>query len=211
MKSFSHWTPRYVKNRVAEIYYHLICPHHPWLTHDANKILFSLLRNSDTGIEFGSGRSTLFFAKRIRHLISIEHDEFWHHRVQRMLKDDMQINVDYYLVPKDKDENKADTAAYVTFIEQFDSDSIDFVIIDGVYRDFCALKALRVICSGGMLIIDNVNWFLPCNSYSPNSRTFKEGPAGEVWELVYQSISKWRTIWTSSGVTDTAIFFKPCQ
>ena len=59
-----------------------------------------------------------------------------------------------------------------------------------------------------MLIIDNVNWYLPCRSKAPNSRTAELGPATDVWAAVWRQLAGWRTIWTSSGVWDTAIFIK---
>jgi len=211
MKSLRHWTPRYFKNRIAEMYYHKTCPTHPWLTRAANQMLPTLLKGSDIGLEFGSGRSTLWFAQRVKHLTSVEHDEAWGKRVQVMLADKNQNNVDYSLLPKDQPEDNAGDAAYVKTLERFDPGSIDFVLVDGIYRDFCAIKVLRVIRPGGMLIIDNVNWFLPSDSRSPDSRTPAQGPKGQTWRRVYESISHWRSIWTSSGTTHTAIYFKPCR
>ena len=35
------------------------------------------------------------------------------------------------------------------------------------------------------------------------------GPATAVWAAVGRELAGWRTIWTSSGVWDTAIFIKP--
>jgi predicted O-methyltransferase YrrM len=153
----------------------------------------------------------LWFASRIRHLTSIEHNEGWYTSVKRDLERNGFRNVDYHLIPKDKEENEAGEAAYVRLIDQIETKSLDFVLVDGVYRDHCTLEGLRVLRPGGVLIIDNVNWFLPCNSFSPNSRTLDQGPRSATWEEVYRQISPWRTIWTSSGVTDTAFYFKPCR
>jgi SAM-dependent methyltransferase len=198
-------------SRLAEIYYHMTCPDHPWLTKDANTILSCYLKKSDIGLEFGSGRGTVWFAKRVKHLTSIEHDELWYRKVQQMFDDSGIDNVDYYLLPEDTEEKEAIDSDYVKIIGTFESNSFDFVLVDGIYRDFCTLFVLDKIRPGGVLIIDNVNWYLPCKSYSPNSRDFSQGPKGEAWKQVEQSISDWRRIWTSSGVTDTAFFFKPLQ
>lgn len=211
MRSFRHWTPRYIMNRLAEMYYHRTCPDHPWLTREANQILASYLKESDIGLEFGSGRSTLWFAKRVKNITSVEHDECWHKKVSRYLEDNNVRNVDYHLIPKDTDDDQGDRSSYVRLMERFEAGSVDFVLVDGLYRDFCALKALSIISPGGMLIIDNANWFLPHNTHSPNSRSFQQGPKGETWTEVYESITQWRMIWTSSGVTDTALLFKPCE
>ena len=209
MKSFRHWTPGYIKNRLIEIYYQRTHPGFPWLTPESCEILSGHLKKSHIGLEFGSGRSTLWFAKRVKHLTSIEHNEVWYKRVKKLLADNALNNVDYYLFPEDREEDEATESAYVKIIDRFERDSIDFILLDGIYRDICAEKVLRVIRPGGLLIIDNVNWFLPSNSVSPGSRTIKQGADGEIWHQVSRSIAEWRKIWTSSGVSDTALFFKP--
>ncbi len=211
MRTFGHLTSRYIKNRIATLYYEKMYPDHPWLTRSANEILDSYLVKSDIGLEFGSGRSTIWFAKRIAHLTSVEDNKVWVANVQKMLSKANIKNVEYKFIPKDKEEDKGCDAKYVKVIYEFDDDSLDFCLVDGAYRDFCALKVIEKIRSGGLLIIDNVNWYLPSGSYSPNSRSFADGPKGPVWKEVVKLISGWRKIWTSSGVTDTAFFFKPCS
>ena len=209
MRSFRHWTPRYIKNRLVEMHYHKTCPDHPWLTKFANQILTSYLKESDLGLEFGSGRSTTWFAKHTQHLTSVEHNEVWYKKVSQMLKKLELQNVDYHLIPKDVSGDKGGKAEYVRIVDRFRASSLDYVLIDGVYRGFCALSVLDKIRPGGLLIVDNANWFLPCESFSPKSRTLIQGPKGNIWGKFNQSVSEWRRIWTSSGVTDTALFIKP--
>jgi len=119
-------------------------------------------------------------------------------------------NVDYRFLPIYDKETKASHTEYVRIIDEFDNFSLDFCLVDGAYREFCAMNVINKLKPAGMLIIDNVNWYLPSDSYSPNSRTMTEGPNGAIWKKVMIEISGWRQIWTSSGVTDTAFFFKPC-
>lgn len=211
MRSFRHWTPRYIANRINEIIYIKTYPTHPWLTKSANMILMSYLRGDEIGLEFGSGRSTLWFAKRVKRLTSVEHDDLWHERVMQGLKENEITNVDYLYVPQDAPDKSGDKSTYVKVMDRFDTNSLDYVLVDGVYRDFCALIATEKVRPGGTLIIDNVNWFLPSDSYSPNSRTPAQGPTGQIWKEVYERLTNWRVIWTSSGVTDTAFFLKPCS
>lgn len=209
MRSFSHWTPRYIGSRIAEKYYYTAHPDHPWLTRTANEILAAYLKKSDIGLEFGSGRSTVWFSKRVGHLTSVEHDKVWFQKVSQILKDNNLNNIDYYLHPRNLADEQGGETDYVKVFQRIKTDSVDFVLIDGIYRDFCALESIRVIRSGGVMIIDNVNRYLPSDSYAPNSRTLEDGPKGQTWEKVYQTISQWRKIRTTSGVSDTAFFFKP--
>lgn len=207
MRSFKHWTPRYIKNRIATLCYEKTRQDHPWLTRWANEFLSSYLAATDVGLEFGSGRSTVWFAKRIAHLTSVEHDGNWAGKVQQMLSG--ISNVDYRYIPIDVSEDQGGDAAYVRAADSFDANSLDFCLVDGAYRDFCALRVIEKIRPGGLLIIDNVNWYLPGHSRSPSSRSPSDGPKGPVWTEVNHLLSGWRRIWTSSGVTDTALFFKP--
>ena len=64
----SHRTPRYVYHRTRQLFYERAHPADPWLTPAAIGLLATLLRPADTGAEFGSGRSTLWFAARVAEL-----------------------------------------------------------------------------------------------------------------------------------------------
>ena len=186
-------------------------PNDPWLTSDMIKILSTYLRPTDIGLEFGSGRSTLWFAKRINKLTSVEHDQKWFGIVKNQLHQEPKLNVDYRLC-EDGIQNDAATD-YVNICSTIPSESLDFVLIDGVARDHCALASLDKIRSGGILIVDNVNWFFPrpvkVRSVSPNSRRPEDGYASDAWSHVGTHIADWRFVWTSNGVTDTAFWVKP--
>lgn len=184
-------------------------PDDPWLTRDAIKLLKSMLQESDRGVEFGSGRSTIWFAERVRQLTSVEHDDKWYATVSSKLKERELSNVAYIFEPQDQPAALGYMSAYAQTALTFPDASIDFALVDGIYRNYTAKLILPKIKSGGLLIIDNVNWFLPSSSHAPSSRTLAAGPDGPVWSEVAQVLGDWRTIWTTSGVCDTAIFIKP--
>lgn len=209
MRSFRHWSTRYIFDRIREIIYHTTHPAYPWLTKEANSILLSHLKKSDTGLEFGSGRSTLWFARRIAILTSVEHDQRWYKRTSKVIKEKNIFNVNYLLFEENRDEEDGEGTKYVGVAERFSKDSLDFVLIDGLYRSACANAVLDKIHTGSLLIIDNVNWYLPSASISPSSRTFAQGPTSELWQKFLEAVRDWQCIWTSSGVTDTAIYIKP--
>lgn len=204
-----HLTPWYVCNRTRQLVYERAHPDDPWLTPAAIRLLRSLLRPSDQGAEFGSGRSTLWFARRVTALASVEHDRRWHEAVSARLMAHGLGNVDYILAPEDQPVEHGGDSAYARVALAFPDASLDFALIDGHYRDYSAKFTLPKIAPGGMLIIDNANWYLPCRSKAPNSRTAALGPATATWAEVAEELSRWRSIWTSSGVCDTAIFIKP--
>jgi len=60
-----------------------------------------------------------------------------------------------------------------------------------------------------MLVIDDVNRYLPSQTRSPASLESTSAPATATWERTAAALIQWRQIWTSNGVSDTAIFVKP--
>lgn len=210
-RSFKHWTPRYIFNRANEIYYQRLAPDHPWLTRAANGLLQTLLKPSDQGLEFGSGRSTIWLAKRVSALTSVEHNRLWYDKVYTLLQQE-RLNGNVQLLLHEchaATDARGPESDYVTALNKFEDSSLDFVLVDGVYRSDCAVLAVPKMKPGGMLILDNANWFLPNEDASaPNSRRQSDGPAHSRWAEFLQLVEDWRSIWTSNGVTDTAIFFK---
>lgn len=200
MRNISHWTPRYIFNRINLAIYQKQNPDHPWLTRDTIIILKSFLKKSDLGLEWGSGRSTAWFSSRVKKLVSVEDNPEWYCLVTEKLKKINSNNVEYHLM------TERDT--YVGIINKFQNNSLNFALVDGSHRSSCAVSVVEKIKLGGAIIIDNVNRFLPSNSYSPNSRTHETGVISEEWQNFLDLVKDWRIIWTSNGVCDTALFIK---
>lgn len=210
MRRFKHWTPRYIYNRVALFIYQLNNPDAPWLTRYVNEFLACWLKETDVGMEWGSGRSTVWFAKRVKQLNSFEHNKRWYGTVSgklNKLKVSEVVTLCYVDIADNREKNN-----YIGNMLNIEDNSLDFVLVDGVFRDKCALLAIDKVKPGGILIVDNINWYLPrkCPSSSPNSRGIKDGFESKLWEEFSQHTSGWRNLWTSNGVWDTAIWFKPC-
>jgi hypothetical protein len=209
-RSFRHWTPRYLWNRLKDKHFRQTHPNLPWFSPQSIVFLQDYLLSTDMGLEFGAGRSTLWFAQKVKHLTSVEHNREWVEKVNSMLQARALTNVDVIFQPR-LDGTPLDIAnsGYVAVTRQFSAESLDFVSIDGIYRAECALNSLHLLKHSGLLIIDNVNKYLPSASKAPNSRSFKEGPADATWEEVWKQLHLWRSYWTGNGVSDTALFFKP--
>ena len=99
--------------------------------------------------------------------------------------------------------------SYPQVVDEMLDSSLDFALVDGIYRDYCAVDVVDKIKPGGVLIIDNVNHYLPSDSFAPNSRSYKQGPISGLWGKFLEIIKDWRCIWTSNGVSDTAFYYKP--
>jgi predicted O-methyltransferase YrrM len=207
-RTVRHWTPRYVRDRARQALYQSGHPDAPWLTPDAIGLLQSMLRPTDVGAEFGSGRSTLWLARRCARLTSVEHDPTWHAKVSQTLERAGIANVDYRCHPSDQPDEAGDQSSYARAARQLSNGSIDFALVDGAYRDHVTLLLLPKIKLGGMLIIDNVNRYLPSLTASPASLRPPQAPPTAAWKQVAADLNDWRRIWTTSGVWDTAIFMK---
>jgi predicted O-methyltransferase YrrM len=168
-----------------------------------------MLKQSDSCVEYGSGRSTIWFAKRVGQLTSVEHDKQWHSAVSGRLASQGLTNVNYILAPRDQPDEQGGESAYTRTACEFTDDSLDFALVDGIYRDHVTKVILPKIKTGGILAIDNSNWYLPTRSHAPSSRRPELGPDGPVWQEVARELAEWRPIWTTSGVTDTTLFLKP--
>lgn len=208
-RRWAHVTPRYVVNRLGVHLYQRRHPDHPWLTRQMVTILDDWLQPGDIGHEWGSGRSTVWFARKVSHLTSVEHHPTWGATVRDLLAAEKVAEKVHYHVAADTSTDSHQ--AYIDEVKRHADQSLDFCLVDGIARDRCALAALPKIKPGGILIIDNVNWFLPRKSpsHSPNSRSTGQGCASSVWREVQQQTGSWRCIWTSDGVTDTAFWVKP--
>lgn len=208
-RSFKHWTIHYLFDRMVEKAYRSKNPDLPWLAPAANEFLSGYLKPSDTMLEFGSGRSTLWFCSKVAHITSVEHDPVWYEKISNLLKDRQIKNVTYLLHPKQEISIPAANTSYVNAARTIAPQSLDVVLVDGTYRAQCVLVSLPLLKPGSLLVIDNVNRYLPSTSHAPNSRTFNQGPIDEEWQQVAEKIGGWRFFWTSNGISDTAFYFKP--
>ena len=135
----------------------------PWLCTGTIEYLDLALTGTGKGVEFGSGRSTQWLAKRLKQLVSVEHHEGWHSIVTKQLQDAKIANVDYRLIPLDHLKSAPEEAdyqplpKYVSFLEDFGADTLDFVLVDGHYRTTCIRQSIAKIAPGGFLVVDDVN------------------------------------------------------
>jgi hypothetical protein len=188
----------------------LLHPGTPW-TSPAAVLFFERVLNKDmTGFEYGSGLSTVFFARKLKHLVSVEHHEAWHRHVQSLFEKENIRNVDYHLIPPNTQaENPAPEGGglaspvspadplqgahpytdYARFISKYPDAHFDFILIDGRARVACSIQAIPKLKPGGIFVLDN-------------SEREKYAP-------VHQLLAAWPSVNTTTGLTDTTFWFKP--
>ena len=195
---------RYAVDRIRLSIFEATHPGAPWLTPDAIAFLESWLRPDHEGIEYGSGRSTLWFARRVGHLISIEHNPTWFEKTKTNLRQHGAANVALLFCD-------ADTEGYLQPILELADHSVDFALVDGasVRRDSCALAILEKLRPGGVLIIDDSHRYFSYETRSPLALGRGKTPLSETWRHVEERTRTWKQTLTTSGVTDTLILHCP--
>jgi hypothetical protein len=212
MRSYSHWTPAYIFHRLADWYYRARNPEAPWLTPKAVEYLNNALQPEFNGLEYGSGRSTIWFAKRVKKLVSVEHNPDWFRRIQEEMKMKGIDNIEYHhFIKPDSSSSLMDNlkSDYVQATSTIAESSLDFVLVDGVVRPACMIHAIPLLRNGGLLILDDANHYLPCDSGAPNTRSQEDGPLNDGWKQVQQQITDWQAIWFGNGIKETVLFRKP--
>lgn len=178
----------------------------PWTSQASITFFKQALTKEMTGFEYGSGMSTKFFATKLKNLVSLEHDSAWYSRVKEDLQKSGISNISYHLVEKvaKKNENQetisllGDThvhtfteefLSYSGFITRYPDEHFDFILVDGRARVDCILRSIPKLKPGGVLVLDNSE--------------------RERYDLVYTLLKTWPVVFTTTGYTDTTLWFKP--
>jgi len=125
-------------------------------------------------LEWGSGASTLFFARRVKEVVTIEHDPEWHAQVEAMLAERLITNCRCMLVPPEPvaalDDRGGDVGRYVSqraeyhglqfrryvhAAEALAEALFDVVVVDGRARTACLDLAPRLLAANGAVVFDN--------------------------------------------------------
>src|SRR5262245_38432029 len=104
--------PKQLASQLAAEVRNLFRPTEPWLSTGAIDFSSNVLSRSSIVLEWGSGRSTLWFAKRAGRIVSVEHHPGWFETVKQKVDLQGLSNVDLRLVPLDHPESEPSTAYY---------------------------------------------------------------------------------------------------
>lgn len=146
----------------------------PQINPRAIRFLESIIRPEWKVFEWGSGQSTVFFARRVTLIASVEHDVTWVGLVNSLLGD-FKLRVDYnYVEPKaftgtrdpsdpmsyicgpyDTHGVVCEWEDYVTVIEKYSDGFFDLVFIDGGARLSCLFHSFKKVVPGGYILLDD--------------------------------------------------------
>jgi len=162
---------------------------HPWITFRAERFLRKILRKDMMVFEYGSGSSTMYFARRVAQVFSTEHHPGWYEHIRQILDEHSVNNVDYRLIEPDTPDGNQRTGylsrhhlyknkrfeRYVKNIDAFPDGYFDLVMIDGRARTECIAHAKNKIKPGGYLVVDNSErtYYFNGNDFLSNRNEWK--------------------------------------
>ncbi|MEP7323363.1 MAG: hypothetical protein ABI761_15670 [Saprospiraceae bacterium] len=149
--------------------------HIPWVVFKAKNWIDSYLNENMFVFEWGSGGSTIYFANRVKKVISIEHSIEWYEKVSNTIGYEKIKNCDYFLIEPQKssiaqflpygsytyvsktfkEHSNLLFKKYVRKIDEYPDEKFDLIMIDGRSRAACINHAVKKVKKGGYLLLDN--------------------------------------------------------
>lgn len=120
----------------------------PWYSYPMIHLLdarLGALSHPFAVFEFGSGNSTLWWARCAGHVVSVEDSRAWYDIISPQLP----ANVRYIFAA----EEASYLDAYRSRPERF-----DLVVVDGSHRPRCLAASVERLTEQGVLIVDNSDW-----------------------------------------------------
>jgi hypothetical protein len=123
----------------------------PWYTYPAIEYLSHLDFSKLAIFEYGSGNSTLWWAKRALSVTSVENDENWYAKIQATMNHTLVDDRRPFCMLEH------DRGSYINSL----SKPHDVVVVDGRFRKECVehLLSSNVASHVSMLIFDNSDWY----------------------------------------------------
>ena len=159
----------------------------PWYTYPAIEYIKQFDFSNLEVFEYGSGNSTIFWSQLAIKIVSIENNPQWY----KTVAEKVARNVELKLI-----ENKD---YYIEELEKYDK--FDIIIIDGSYRHECAKVAVKKLKPGGIILLDNADW------YVETAKLLRESDLIQVDMTGLGPINPY--VWTTSFFLHREFNFKP--
>lgn len=133
----------------------------PWFSYPAIEFIEGADFSQHDIFEWGSGFSTLYWARCARSVTAIEDDRDWFQHID-------QLRVGWNGVVTLKFESEQDR-----YVEAYLPGGQDVVVIDGSWRGLCTRRVIDSVLGGmddrlRLVILDNSNWFPQATSALEN-------------------------------------------
>lgn len=116
----------------------------PWVTYSFIDFIKTRLNKNLSIFEYGSGNSTLFYAKHVQKVVSVEHDEVWYHKIVQ----EKAPNAEMIFTALEKG---GDYSKKAVLLQQ----KFDVIIVDGRDRVNCCKNSVDALTTNGVLVLDD--------------------------------------------------------
>jgi len=125
----------------------------PWYTYPSIDFLKYRNYEDKNVLEFGAGQSTLWWAKRAKHVFALEGDKKWYESIKNGMPDNVEL---CSVSMASREENVAQVKEALSARKH---PKYDVVVIDGLYRYEMIEIALSYLAEDGVLICDNAEGY----------------------------------------------------
>ena len=89
-------------------------------------------------------RQTLFFAKRVKEVISVEHNKEWYQIVNSTKPSNVKLI-------QTESDSVTDYVGYFSNLKE----KVDVIIVDGLHRNECLINSINKLSENGVIIFDD--------------------------------------------------------
>jgi len=203
------YTEYIIRRSISSLFYFRLYrwlhPDSPFYVPKAIRRVEGLLDKESRVFEWGSGASTLWYAKRAAKVVSTEHNEEWYQRGKKALEQKGLKNTDLLFVPPadasiawetewphyttlGHPPEKPEFYNYIRNIDTFPDGYFDCIAIDGRERVGCLVHALPKLSKTGFIILDD--------SHRPRYQKF------------FELLSDWKIEKYDFGLIQTTLFLR---
>ncbi|MEO5894411.1 MAG: SAM-dependent methyltransferase [Vicinamibacterales bacterium] len=122
----------------------------PWLTYPAIEYVGRLDLSGKSVFEYGCGNSTRYWGREAGNVVSVEHEKEFYQLIAPQLPSNCELAF------------RSPAQVYVAALAEYSARrgrGFDVIVIDGHSRVRCAEGAAQHLAPGGMIILDNSDWF----------------------------------------------------
>ena len=116
----------------------------PWVTYSFIDFIKERINNTQNIFEYGSGSSTIFYAKKAGTVTSVEHDKGWFD----MVKNTSPANAEMIFCKLEKNGEYSKKASLL-------NKKFEIIIVDGRDRVNCCKHSVDALSSDGVIVLDD--------------------------------------------------------
>ncbi|RYF25887.1 MAG: FkbM family methyltransferase [Flavobacteriales bacterium] len=116
----------------------------PWVTYSFIDFIKTRLTKELSIFEYGSGNSTLFYAKNVKRVVSVEHDKAWYDKIVKAKASNAEMIFTAL-------ELGGEYCKKATLLNE----KFDIIIVDGRDRVNCCIHSVNALSENGILILDD--------------------------------------------------------